>query len=64
MDQNTRKRKERSDKGTTRGCRWTDSYHTFRFRLADDLYQYAQEHKGATSMNKFLNDAIRTAFQK
>lgn len=60
-----KKRKERSDKGKPRGCRWAKKYHTIRFRLNEDLYLYALEHKGANiSMNQYLNDMLETAFSK
>lgn len=55
-------RKQRADKGKPRGCRWTDSYKSIRLRLSDDLYNYAQEHKGEKSLNQFLNDALRAQF--
>lgn len=57
-------RKERSDKGVARGCRWTDKgYHKFMFRLSDDLYKVINEKRGNTSMNQYLNDIIRNAME-
>ena len=57
-------RKERSDKGVARGCRWTDKgYHKFLFRLSDDLYEKVNEKRGDISMNQYLNDLIRTAIE-
>ena len=42
-------RKERSDKGISRGC--------------DDLYNIVNEKRGDISMNQYLNDLIRTAIE-
>ena len=59
---NTKQRKQRSDKGMPRDCRWTDGgYHSLRLRLSDDLYDLIVENKGERSINQYINDLIRDA---